>query len=63
MIQFHENHLIDRRIEGQKDEQNLFHGTLPATARGPKWGSTNYVATTFWAVKGDSGVPIDKISL
>ena len=63
MIQFQENPLIDRRTEGQKDEQNLFYGTLPATARGPKWSSTNYVATTFWAAKGDSGVPSDKISL
>ena len=43
MIQFQEktNDTIldrqkDRRMEGQKDGQTLFHKTLPANTRGPK---------------------------
>ena len=43
MIQFQEktNDTIpdrqkDRRTEGQKDRQTLFHKTLPANTRGPK---------------------------
>ena len=31
---------LDRRTEGQKDGQTLFHRTLPANDGGPKWNST-----------------------
>ena len=51
MIQFKENVLTDRRMEGQKDGKALFYRTNSATFRGPKICTDQWLGKYFWILE------------